>query len=769
MSIQRILIAYDDVTLAHRTRNVLEEAMYLVAAIASSVRKTLNMVETCQPDLVLMDIASPEAANSVASARDITYKFDVPVLCLAEKSVLEGLDQTPGSDSVVYLQKPYHDGELLTSVRTALRCFSVFRRRVDEVRKESNEHFERVFYSAPIGKAVLGIDGRLHKVNKAFSELTGSSEGELISKRFQDIFVADSRKTGVDPLRQILVGEKRIFQTEGRCYHRLGHELCVLLNFSTMSYHKSTQRYIILQVIDITTWKQAEESLQASEQRYRKLVEATTSYIYTVKVKNGKPLSTVHEPGCVFVTGYTAEEFETNPNLWFQMICEEHRDEVVKQANMILAGEMVTPLEHRIFHKNGSICWVRNTPVPHYDEKGRLTSYDGLITNITEAQKLKDQLYQAQKMEAVGQLAGGIAHDFNNILTAIIGYGTILKLRLSEINLVQSEVDQILNSAERAAKLVERLLAFSRKQPIKPIKMKADKIVCGVEKLLARLIGEDIELKCLYSEAETTIIADKWQLEQVLINLATNARDAMPHGGTLTIETGVTTLNAEFVKTHGYGELGRYYFIKVTDTGTGMNEETQRRIFDPFFTTKEMGRGTGLGLAIVYGIVKQHKGYITVASELGIGTIITVHLPVDESGIADEKSTESIAPMKGVETVLLAEDDENVRYATRMLLESLGYSVFEAIDGEDTLLKFKEHQQFIDILILDLIMPRKTGKEVYEEIRKTHPKIKVLFTSGYGYELVRQKGISEKEMNFVSKPISPSIFSQKIREVLDAA
>ncbi len=769
MTTQRILVAYDDMALADRTRKLLERAKYLVPAMASPVDITMKIAEKCRPDLVLMDIESRGAMNSIAAARDITYKFDVPVLCLAEKSVHNILEQSAACEPVVYLLKPYIEEELLASVRTALRCHSVFRRRVDEVRRESDERFDRVFDHAPVGKALVGLDGRLLKANKALQELTGYSERELTAHRFQDIIVTDDVKSGIEPLRQLLTGKNRIFQTEGRCYHRLGHALCVLLNFSMVEYKQNTPRHIILQVLDITMRKRAEEALQASEQRYRKLVEATTSYIYTVKVEGGRPVSTTHEPGCVFVTGYTAEEYEANPNLWYQMVCEEYRGDVVKQANMILAGNTVPPLEHRIFHKDGSTRWVRNTPVPHYDEQGRLISYDGLITDISEERKLKDQLHQAQKMEAVGQLAGGIAHDFNNIVTAIMGFGSILSMKLTEANIVRPEVDQICSSAERAAKLTERLLTFSRKQRIHPTPMKTNEVVHRVEKLLSQVIGEDIQLKNYYSTVDATIMADSWQLEQVLINLATNARDAMPRGGTLTIETGMTKLDAEFVKAHGYGELGAYSFIKVADTGTGMDEDTQRRIFDPFFTTKEVGKGTGLGLAIVYGIVKQHKGYVTVSSEPGKGTTFTIYLPVDGSVIADKKETAPIIPVVGKETVLLAEDDEQVRSSTRAILENYGYTVIEATDGDDTIIKYKEHQQSVDLLILDVVMPKKTGKEVYEEIRKTNPNIKALFTSGYSDELVQQKGILELERNFISKPIAPAIFSQKIREILDAA
>ncbi len=521
------------------------------------------------------------------------------------------------------------------------------------------------------------------------------------------------------------------------------------------------------QVQNITKRKSDEESLRVSEQRYRKLVEATTSYIYTVEVENGRPISTTHGQGCVFVTGYTSEEYDADPYLWYRMTYAEDQKEVVKHANEILSGKTAPPLEHRIIHKDGSVHWVRNTPVPHYDERGRLIAYDGLITCITEERKLKDQLHHAQKMEAIGQLAGGIAHDFNNILTAIISYASLIQANMVEHDPSRSNVDQILLSAERAASLTQRLLAFSRKQNINPSPVQINNAVQRVEKLLSRVLGEDIQLKNAYTASDATIMADSWQLEQVLINLATNARDAMPGGGLLMINTCTVELDAGFVKTHGYGEAGIYACIIVTDTGTGMDEATRKRIFEPFFTTKEVGKGTGLGLAIVYGIVKQLRGYIDVYSEPGFGTTFKVYLPLISSDVEVKKDTASVVPLSGKETVLLAEDDEHVRFSMRNLLEHYGYSVIEALEGEDAITKFQAHRDAVQLLIIDVIMPKKNGREVYEEIKKANPRIKALFTSGYPEEMVRQKGILEREVPFVTKPIPPAVFSRKIREVLD--
>jgi signal transduction histidine kinase/CheY-like chemotaxis protein len=418
-------------------------------------------------------------------------------------------------------------------------------------------------------------------------------------------------------------------------------------------------------------------------------------------------------------------------------------------------------------HKNGLLRWIRNTPVPRFNGKGELVDYDGLISNITPLKQLEAQLRQAQKMEAVGQLAGGIAHDFNNILTAIIGYGNLLRMKLPQDGPLCTYVEQILVSSERAANLTHSLLAFSRKQIIDLKAIDINAVIIRVERLLQRLIGEDIEFKTVLASGSLPVLADSVQMEQVLMNLATNARDAMPNGGLLLIETSLFEMGEEFQRTHAYGKPGSYALVSITDTGIGMDERTRGKIFDPFFTTKDVGKGTGLGLAMVYGIVKQHSGYINVYSEPGKGTSFKIYLPLTVSlKRALPVEIPSIAH-QGTETVLLAEDDAEVRKLTRTVLQDFGYQVIEAVDGEEAVLKFKLNPGAVDLLVFDIIMPRKNGKEAYVEIRDVRPGIKALFMSGYTADVAHKKGILETGLDFVLKPISPTDFLKKVREVLD--
>ena len=509
------------------------------------------------------------------------------------------------------------------------------------------------------------------------------------------------------------------------------------------------------------------KSLENSEKRYRHLIESVTDYIYTVKIENYKPVATTHGPGCVTVTGYTSEEYAKDPNQWYHMIYEEDKKSITEHADKILSGETAPHIEHRIIHKDGSIRWVKNTMVPHYDEKGILVAYDGLITDITERKKLEGQLRQSQKMEAIGRIAGGIAHDFNNILTAIIGYASLLQMKMRKDDPLRRNAEQVITSAERAANLTQSLLAFSRKQISNPLPVNLNKIINRVESLLLRVIGEDIELKTMLSDKDLTVMADHVQTEQVLMNLATNARDAMPEGGLLTIETSTMEIDEEYVKVQGYGKLGRYALISVTDSGIGMDEKIKARIFEPFFTTKEIGKGTGLGLSIVYGIVKQHNGYINCYSEQGKGTTFRICLPIIKGEVKEIKQAGISAQIGGTETVLVAEDEEEVRELTKVVLEEFGYSVIEAVNGDDAVKKFMENKDKVQLLLLDVKMPKMSGKEAYDRIRKIKPDIKTLFASGYPADYVYKKDMLGAGGDFVSKPISPTELLKKVREVLD--
>ncbi len=437
------------------------------------------------------------------------------------------------------------------------------------------------------------------------------------------------------------------------------------------------------------------------------------------------------------------------------------------QSLAIMNGSTVKDVEMIIKRDSGEIRWVIASAAPVMDSKNNIVASILILQDITERRSLADQLHQAQKMEAVGQLTGGIAHDFNNILTAIIGYGSLTKNNLSPDDQNRLYLDQILNAAEKASVLTKSLLAFSRKQILSPKQVNLNDIILGTERLLSRLIGEDIQLRMDLHNEDIMVFVDPGQIEQVIMNLATNARDAMPEGGTLTVATSLSP-----IKERGFEGVKPdkiYALLRITDTGVGMDEMTLNRIFEPFFTTKEKGKGTGLGLAMVYGIIKQHNGYIFVSSYRTKGTDFRIYIPLVSKTFTEAKDNErdeNDIPY-GTETVLLAEDSEDVRAITKEILLNHGYKVIEAIDGEEAIIKFKANKEDIDLLLFDVIMPKKNGKDAYEQIRKLKPDIKAIFTSGYATEILSKRNMLEEGINFLPKPVSPNILLRKIREVLD--
>ena len=410
-----------------------------------------------------------------------------------------------------------------------------------------------------------------------------------------------------------------------------------------------------------------------------------------------------------------------------------------------------------------------STATPLRDSQGELRGCVHVLRDVTERRKLEEQYRQAQKMEAVGRLAGGVAHDFNNLLTAITGYSELLLGRLGEDDPSRRYVEEVKKAGDRAASLTRQLLAFSRQQVLELRVLDLNSVVADVERMLRRVIGEDIELVTILAPGLRCVKADPSQLEQVILNLAVNSRDAMPQGGKLTIETSNVEL-AEASR-HRHGELspGAYVVLAVSDTGCGMTEETQAHIFEPFFTTKEQGKGTGLGLAMVYGIVKQCGGSVWVYSEEGRGTTFKVYLPVvSEQVVAPEPGESRPIPRRGSETILLVEDEEPVRTLVRNVLEANGYVVVEARHGEDARAVAEMHQGPIQLLVTDVVMPEMSGPELAEHLATFHREMKVLYMSGYTQDAIQRHGLLSPGAAYLPKPFTPEALVRKVREVLDA-
>lgn len=467
------------------------------------------------------------------------------------------------------------------------------------------------------------------------------------------------------------------------------------------------------------------------------------------------------------LTGYSLDEVVgKNPNIL--KTGETGREEYKQLWETILAGgEWRCEFHNR--KKNGDLYWEQALIAPIRDSNGTITHFIAIKEDVTERKQLEAQLWHTQKMDAIGQLAGGIAHDFNNILAAIVGYAGIMRLKLPDDSPLKRNAEQIAAAAERGAALTQTLLAFSREQVSHPVVVDLNEVISRVHKLLRRLISEDIHIEIDLEQKGVPVLVDSGEIEQVLMNLSTNASDAMPFGGSIVIRTEVFTIDSDFILAKGFGIPGDYVLLTFSDNGEGMSAEVVRHVFEPLYSTKEFDKGTGLGLSIVYGIIKKHNGYIVCQSTPGLGTIFQIYLPLmyPVAAVSQENVQQKAVEARPGDSILLAEDNEPLRLLGREILEEFGYSVIEAVDGEDALEKFRQQRGRLTLVILDVIMPKMNGRDVYDVMQSIDPKTPILFCSGCTEDVVVSRGGLDEGMFFLSKPFTPKELLMKIREVLD--
>ena len=516
--------------------------------------------------------------------------------------------------------------------------------------------------------------------------------------------------------------------------------------------------------------KRADEANAVKEEfitRYAMAARATNDAIWDWNLQTDQVFW--HEGACALF-GYSAQEVGTDISWWNERIHPEDRDRVVQGLRSYLSrGEQKWSDEYRFLSAKGSYAFVEDRGYVMHDASHRPVRMIGAIKDVTPRRNLEQQLSQSQKMEAVGQLAGGVAHDFNNLLTAILGYSTVLLSQLPAGDPAKEDLRQIEQAAQRAADLTQQLLAFSRRQILQPRLLQLQTVIGEMESLLRRLIGENIEIEIVTVPELGWVKADKGQISQVILNLCVNARDAMPRGGLLTIETSNVDLDATYAATHVGVTPGSYILLAVTDTGQGMDAETRQRIFEPFFTTKQAGKGTGLGLATIYGIVQQSGGSIWVDSEPGGGSTFEIYLPrveyVEPSPEPDPRISNT---PRGTETILLVEDEPSVRLLAARLLKEEGYKVLEAQSGEHALRMYREYTGTIHLVFTDVVMPGMDGGSLAAHLKSLHPGLKVLFMSGYAESAeVHHEEISNKDA-FLAKPFTPEVVLQRVRQVLDS-
>ncbi len=632
------------------------------------------------------------------------------------------------------------------------------RRKAEEVLKKERDFSTAVLDT--VGAIVLILDrtGRIVRFNRACEEVSGYTSEEVLGKYVWDFLIPPEQVEGVKNVFNNLTAGMFPNKYENYWVAKDGHRKLIAWSNTALLAQDGTVEYMVPTGIDITDHRQAEVALLQEKNFSDTIIDSLPGTFYICDEagrlirwnSNGQEMA-----------GYTPEELSTMNLL---ELFREDRDLIANNMAEVFAKGRSSG-EARLTTKKGALISFLFTGFRMVlNDKQYLV---GVGLDLSERKRLENELRHSQKMESIGTLAGGIAHDFNNILTAIIGYGSLLQMKMKNDDPLLHSVEQILASANRAASLTQGLLAYSRKQIMNPHLVNVNEIIMKVERLLARLIGEDMEVKSILTDKEITVLADAGQIEQVLINLATNARDAMSDGGYLYIETQLVDLDEASAQAHDVRKPGTYALITVTDSGMGMDTKTKERIFEPFFTTKEVGKGTGLGLAMVYGIIKQHNGAIEVESEVGNGTTFRIYLPAMQRPTEKKQSVVLPAVKGGTETILVAEDDEIVRNFTASVLEQFGYTVIKAVDGEDAVNKFMENKDRVRLLLLDVVMPKKNGKEVYDKIRIFKQDVKSLFISGHPAEVLQQKGLLDPAQNFILKPVPINELLNKVRGVLD--
>ena len=518
-------------------------------------------------------------------------------------------------------------------------------------------------------------------------------------------------------------------------------------------------------IVEITQLKRAEHALRESQEKFRQLAE-NIPQVFWISDKHLDEILYV-SPAYEKVWGRSCQSLYDQPMSFAEAIHPEDRESALKMVQQQKIGQGFSH-EYRIIRPDGSVRWIRDRGFRVMDATGEAYRFAGVAEDITERKELEAQFRQAQKMESIGQLAGGVAHDFNNILTVIQGHASLLEMDQPLSPVVASSVREIAFAAERASSLTRQLLTFSRRQLMQSQHLNLNNVVDGVTKMLSRVVGEDIALEFVPSNVPL-ILADAGMMEQILMNLAVNARDAMPKGGSLQIRTGIETVDEQFLQQNPEAAAGEVVWLTVSDSGCGIAPQNISKIFEPFFTTKEVGKGTGLGLATVYGIVKQHKGSITVESAVNKGTTFKIFFP-SVQGVSEAASagTPEEEVRGGTETILLVEDEEPVRLLVRHVLESKGYRVIEADCGSAALALWQKERAKIDLLVTDLVMPGMTGRDLAETLRAQNSDLKILFTSGYSAEVVGKDFALHDGINFLQKPYPPRKLVKCVRECLDS-
>jgi two-component system, cell cycle sensor histidine kinase and response regulator CckA len=644
------------------------------------------------------------------------------------------------------------------------------RKQAEIALRESEERFRKVFEESPLGMVLTSRDLQFIGANPAFCHMLGYTQAEMTSRTFLDVTHPEHRDVDRENVARMWQGEIPYYRTEKRYVAKNGDIRWGSLRASLLRGADGKPLYALAIVEDITEHRRAEEALREITRRDEEALAVAQMAYWEFDVLSG--MFTFNDRfyqlhGITDARSYTmsAADFVT------KYVYPDSAPQVAEVIRQALASEdpnFHVQVDGRLVRSNGEVFWVNTWFRVEKDASGRTVKLHGVNQDITARKRAEEQLLQAQKMETVGRLAGGVAHDFNNLLTVINGYSELLLGTLSPEAPGYAELREIHQAGGRAASLTAQLLAFSRRQMLQPRVLDLNEDLAGMTRMLTRLIGEDIHLVFKPGSALGRVQADPGQVQQVVLNLVVNARDAMPHGGTLVLETANISLDATRQVRDPDIAPGPYVMLVISDTGIGMSAEVKAHLFEPFFTTKGVGQGTGLGLSTVYGIIKQSGGTISVYSEPGQGTTFRIYLPRVDRPLVTEKVVETALP-RGNETILVIEDSSDVRRFTMRLLQSLGYRVLEASSGPEALALVERFPDPLHLVLTDVVMPEMSGRAVAERLATLRPALKVLYMSGYTDNAIVHSGVLDEGMQFVGKPFKPEELARKVRAVLDMA
>lgn len=626
---------------------------------------------------------------------------------------------------------------------------------------EREELFHLISENAADMIAVVDMHGKRLFNSLSYLRVLGYSPEELqASSAFEQIHPDDRErvKRAAEEARQTGIGKTLQY----RLQHKNGSWLVLESTSSVIRNAKGEPEKLVIVNRDTTERKRAEEALQRSEADFRSLVEDAPYGIYRASV-TGRLMQV--NPALQRMLGYEQEQDLLRKDLATDVFL--HQGEYQRLTEHLTRTEEVKDIEMEWKRQDEAPIIVRCSGRRINDEQGNPAAFEVFAEDVSEKRVLEKQLRMAQKMEAIGRLSGGIAHDFNNLLGVIIGYSRVLRRSLGPENELTEHALEIEKAGERAAAMTKQLLAFSRQQVLTPEVLNLNTLVTDMEKMLPRLLGEDIEVSLSLDSALGSVKADQSQIHQVIMNLAVNSRDAMPNGGKLNIQTANAHLDAPYTRTHPGSRVGDYVCLSVTDTGTGMDPAILAHIFEPFFTTKERGKGTGLGLATVYGIVKQSNGYIWVDSTPGQGTSFQIYLPLHVGEAAEESKSPSGEKLHGSEKILLVEDSEPLKKLAQKFLEAVGFHVLSAASGEEALQVAARYGGTFDLLLTDVVMPGMNGRVLAEQLLPRQPGMRVLYMSGYTDSFIAGHGVLEPGIHLLHKPFTDEVLIRKVREVLD--